>query len=82
MINACVMLDLGIVPNCCESIFERTAGLTLVSTTYSSAFFDRIGVWEMGRRYLFMSAQVFAWAPAQHLLLSRRVGDVLRDKMN
>ena len=27
-------------------------------------------------------AQVFAWAPAQHQLLSMRVGDDLRDKMN
>ena len=53
--EACVVDDLGIVPNCLGSIFCNTAGLTYFSTIWSSASLDKIGVREMGRRCFLIS---------------------------
>ena len=53
--KACVVDDLGIVPNCGGSILCNTAGLTYFSTMWSSASLDKIGVREMGRRCLLIS---------------------------
>ena len=53
--KACVVNDLGIVPNCRGSILCNTAGLTYLSTMWSSASLDKIGVREMGRRCLLIS---------------------------
>ena len=55
-VNKSVVGEFGIVPNCwLPSIFARTAGLTNISTTYSSASLDRSGVRDMGRKCLLMS---------------------------
>ena len=53
--KACVVDDLGIVPNCRGSILCNTAGLTYFSTMRSSASLDKTGVREMGRRCLLIS---------------------------
>ena len=53
--KACLVDNLGIVPNCRGSIFCNTAGLTYFSSMWSSAGLDKIGVREMGRRCLLIS---------------------------
>ena len=55
LISACVVNELGIVPNCLWSISFNTAGLTYCSTIWSSVILDRIGVSEIRRRCLFTS---------------------------
>ena len=55
LISACVVDELGIVPNCLWSISFNTAGLTYCLTIWFSVILDRIGVSEIGRRCLFTS---------------------------
>ena len=54
-INAWVVEDLRIALNWLFLIFAIMAGFTYSSTTNSSATLDKIGVSDIGRRYLLMS---------------------------
>ena len=80
LISACVVLDLGTVPNCCRSILLSTAGFTDASTTYSFTTFESIGVNEIGRRCLFTSSMGLCLGTGTlHPLLSTKMEDGLPD---
>ena len=59
LIRACLVLEFGMDPNCLLSILANTAGFRCRSTTKSSAInFDRIGVKDIGRKWLLISLKI------------------------
>ena len=61
LIRAWVVHDLGIVPNCRPSTIFNMAGLTNLSTTTSSATFDRTGVSDIGLKCKLISKTGFCF---------------------
>jgi hypothetical protein len=59
LIMACLVLEFGMDPNCLLSILANTASFRCRSITKSSANFDRIGVKDIGRKWLFISVMGF-----------------------
>ena len=67
LIKAWVVLLPDIAPNRWESTFLRSAGFTKPSTTKSSATFDKMGVKDMGLKWLFTSRIGFCFGIGEML---------------
>ena len=70
LIKAWVVLLPGIVPNWQGSTFLRTADFTKFSITKSSVTFDKMGVKDMGRKWLFASRIGFCFGTGEILASS------------